>query len=303
MNTYLKYITQLGTLSAVVLTVLALLMWIPDFSHADNNYGVIVATLGLTILNGLGLTLLFYESGVTRFLQALPFILYLVVFSSFHGFHTYWQAQLAILLLQPTILFLQHSHLNAKSQETAFISSIFLLVASLFLPAVVWFIPLYWVGLIYQQAFSIRTFLASVLAIAVFAIYYAIAYYFVDWVPEYAIIRPVSFIINMENGGLEYLIYACVVIAVSIFLSANVLWRLHRENNRTRFMAVLFGNMLIGTSVLTLIPVVGSNNLPLLLFVCVALAELYFHQQQSTFRGIIFVVLLVLCSVFGFALN
>lgn len=289
-----KYITRVNLPIAILLSAVALGGWIPDFLSGSTQIGALVATMLLTLVNGWGMMYLLYTTSITRYREPLPVVLYLWATVAFPELHPLWDAQLAVLTLIFTVIILHYCYHKTDSQEQVFLATGLLLIGSLCVPELVWYIPLLWAALIFQQALSIRSLLASWVAIGCFALYYAIAYYFMAEWPLYTIPMPAIPQIMSDSTLLITLITVAVALLMGLYFSGHLLWRLYRESNRMRFMVILHIILLIAGAVWALMPAGDWNGLSLLIYPFAMLATLFFQQKESVFRSIVFLLLMAL---------
>lgn len=289
----LKYVSQLGTPTAILLSGVAVAAWVMEMMAPDAPVARLVATLLLVLLNGLCLMRLLYHSGITHYMENLPVVLYLWINTVFSPMHALWQSQIAILLLMVVVLFLHESYHDTSSQEKTMLGTLLILISSLFLHEFVWLIPIFWGALVYQQALTVRSFMASLIAIAFFSFYYAIACYSIDSVPAYQLIRPTEWFFRSSEISLVSMVEGVAVMILGLFFSFHLLWRLYREGNRTRFFICLYIAFLLLGGILTGLFSYDESGLSLMLYAFSLLATLYFQQKESTLRGVIFLLLFI----------
>ncbi len=165
---------------AVLLSVGCLGFWIPDFIGENVAFRALFSTLGLTLLNALFFVVLIYQRGITRKLDSLPFVLYLLVCSTIPAIHTEWLGQVVILLVQAVFLLIMKSYRQPSATEPAFLASILLGIGTLILPDLIFLLPVLWVMLIVHRAFGLRELLASIIGGSVVA-FYAILFSHLGW--------------------------------------------------------------------------------------------------------------------------
>lgn len=295
MGTYLKYITHLGSLTAILLSALALLSWIPDFLRPDRDILTILTTMILVVLNGVAAMMMFYRTNITRYREPLTIVLYIWFSSAFPAIHSDWKLQLALLLITPIIYLLQQTRQNPQAQELAFVSTLLLLLASMLMPPLVWLVPVIWISLIYQQALTLRSFLATLIAICLVAVYGAVCYWYF---PALSILSWGSdhFVSVADIAWWEQLTLAALV----IMASGQIVWRIHKENNHTRFVVILSILILASGILLRFVSDWGTMVWPLLVYIATLLLSVYFWQRDSIFRGVVFLLTLLFCILAWF---
>lgn len=302
MNYFLKYLTQLSWPAAIVLSVASMALWIPDFLAEDAPIGLLSATLSLTVVNAVVLMVLFYHCGVTRYRVGMPVLLYMLLMAAFPSTHTDWQTQVAILFIAPVVLLLHNVHLNPETQEQSFVATLLICVASLFAPSMVWLVPCLWLGFVLQQAFSLRSMLASLMAVAVFAIYFGITVFVASrWGYELLVAMP-----DLSMGWWGHImpladrIRLYVLLAVSIGFSVVLLLYIDRASTRVRTFTLVYMILLVVTMLVVLFGSHTPTINPLPVYAASVLATLFFQQRESVVQGIIFLcfMLIAVLSVF-----
>lgn len=291
MGTYLKYLPRLGPLTAILLSVVALALWIPEFLTADADTTALGLTMALVMINGVCLMLMFYFTNVTRYREPLSLVLYLWFVTAFPELHTAWQPQLAVLLFTPVVVILQRTRLNPQSQEMVFIATLLILLASFLLPMMLGLIPVLWLALVYQQSLSLRSFLASWVAIMLLVVYLVLGHIY------FAVPLPWSIRLAAMPIALSTWITLAVAVLLAVVILGQVLWRIHKENNHTRFVVALSVLIFLVGGIATLIPSFGLLSCLPMLYAATWMAAIYFWQRDSTFRGVFFLLLLILCLV------
>ena len=302
MNYFLKYLTQLSWPAAIVLSVASMALWIPDFLAEDAPIGLLSATLSLTVVNAVVLMVLFYHCGVTRYRVGMPVLLYMLLMAAFPSTHTDWQTQVAILFIAPVVLLLHNVHLNPETQEQSFVATLLICVASLFAPSMVWLVPCLWLGFVLQQAFSLRSMLASLMAVAVFAIYFGITVFVASrWGYELLVAMP-----DLSMGWWGHImplgdrIRLYVLLAVSIGFSVVLLLYIDRASTRVRTFTLVYMILLVVTMLVVLFGSHTPTINPLPVYAASVLSTLLFQRRVVVVHVFIFLcfILIAVLSVF-----
>lgn len=296
MKYFLRHITQLNILAVLLLTAVGIVAWIPDIRDPRYDSWATLLTLLLTLANGACMAWMFYRMNITRFYTALPFVVYLFTTSAFPMLHHYWQGQAAILVLTPLIVLLYSTHLDERSQRSVFGATILLLLASVMMPALVWMLPVVWMMMIYQHALSLRSLLASFLAMVVFGIYAGLFDYFLGLSIPYRTGTPTWLMHGTDTSMADFVQCATCIGFGGLFM-VLVAWQLGREGHDVRFATVVFSLILLLGGAMAIFPQPGHNNVPVLLYGFATLSTLFFVQRESAVRGAIFILLLVLSVV------
>lgn len=296
MRYFLKYLTQLSWPAALLLSVGSLALWIPDFLVANAPIGALVATMLLSVVNAFIIMLLFYHAGVTRYRVGLPMVSYLLLMAAFPAIHADWRAQVAIVFIAPVVLLIHNVHLNPETQEESFVATLLICVSSLFMPTMIWLVPVLWVGFVLQQALSLRTFLASLMAIAVFALYYAITWFLAGRWGYVLLLAMPSLSIGWFGPVLSTAdqIRMYVLLAVMVWFVIELLIYIDRVSMRERTFTLVFLALLLTVLLMTFFPIDGQNNSPLPVYAASVMATLYFQQRESIVRGVFFLCFILL---------
>ena len=108
----------------------------------------------------------------------LPVAFWLLAIGCSIVFYREWQGYLVALLTQISVLVIAHIKRYASSVEECFRVALLLGIASIWLPSVLFLILPMWAYLIYQNLFSFRSFLATLLGLATVALWIAIGSFF-----------------------------------------------------------------------------------------------------------------------------
>ncbi len=155
-------------------------MWIISFLCNPIPYPALIASCVLTGLNATLLMFLFQRAGLTNMLSFFVPSSYWVLCSAVPVLHGCWQGQVIVLGLQLIGFLLLRIDYQHAPLEEAFLVTLILCGLTLLLPEMLIGIPLMWLYLRRRYVASWRVFAASVVGIAVFALYYAMACYW-EW--------------------------------------------------------------------------------------------------------------------------
>ena len=161
-------------MSCLVLLCLGVGMWVPSFILLDEVW-TLVTTLLLVITNAILMMRVFYKTKATPFLSSFVPFAYWALCSALPLLHYCWQGQVAVLGAQLTYIILLGIDFQHQPLSESFLSTLVLCCTALFVPEIVFVIPLVWIYIIYRRVMTLRVILASLIAIATFAMYYTIA--------------------------------------------------------------------------------------------------------------------------------
>ena len=104
----------------------------------------------------------------------LPIVFWLLATGGSVLFYREWQGYVVALLALISAWLIRRIKRHASSEEECFVVGILLGIAAYWLPSVIFLILPVWAYLIYQNLFSLRSFLASLIGFAVVAIWMAV---------------------------------------------------------------------------------------------------------------------------------
>ena len=104
----------------------------------------------------------------------LPVVFWLLAIGGSVLFYREWQGYVVALLALICAWLIRRIKRHASSEEECFVVAILLGIAAYWLPSVLFLILPVWAYLIYQNLFSLRSFLASLIGFAVVAIWIAV---------------------------------------------------------------------------------------------------------------------------------
>lgn len=179
MKYFLKNIAQNSLPRTIIFIVLGVAMWIPTLL-SGNGVVMVVATMVLVATNAIVMSRMFCRLGVTNLPSVFVMTTYWVTMSSIPLLHACWQAQVVAMGVMVAYNVLLQTTYQTPPVEQAFVSTLIICGVSLLLPEAIWLIVLIWGFFIFRRVITWRVWVASMLAIAAFAIYMAVAY-FLGW--------------------------------------------------------------------------------------------------------------------------
>ncbi len=281
---------------AILLSVGCIGFWVPDFIAGVQTSAI--STLLLTLLNAFCFTLLVYQRGITRKLEGLPFVLYLLAISVLSVLHAQWLLQIVVLLFQVTLGLVLRGYRNDRAVEPAFLSALLLGVTALIVPDVVFLLPVVWLMFIVQRAMSLRVFLASIIGASVVLLYTVLFsklgwIQLVDWTDVWA--RNMNGVRDAINGVSTIVIAVC-----GLFFGIANLTHQNIENTAiTIFVWCMILAFLPCAVLMFFPPAYFASLFVLALYGLVALAAYFFLSRESVFAGVTFLVFIaILIGIF-----
>ena len=279
---------------ALILLAVCVVFWIPAFI---SSWAAALPAMILCAGNAVLLMKICYKANITRMYSALPVLVYFLVFSAQGSLVTNWRVQLLALFLMLSVLLVVLVYRSDKAMKEMFLLTLLLSAASLVTPEALLMIPLFWLYMFIQQSMNIRVFLASVIAIAIFAIYYV----FEMNVLETPLIIDWQALLQRHVFSAEPLLFAYVVVSLcfTVYFIVSLFSGFSRCNIYTQSYISVFSM----PAVLAILLVVYCSNLLLslawLLTPMAALALLCFLQKKTVLNGVIFLTWLLTYLGFG----
>lgn len=290
MGHLLKHITKLALPVALLLLVGLVLLWTPSFREQPT--GTVLLTLCLTAVGAALLQFFFHFSGMTRETDMLPALLYVAAISVFPSLHIQWQAQVAVCAVLIILHILYRGFREKDTTEDAFISSFLLLLTTLLVPDMIWLFPFIWIAYIVLSAFSMRTMLATLIALGMCVIYLGFGLYLGKMSNPFVGLLDRQFIF-MSADPEDWIMQAVLMFMGCYFFVIAVI-RVDRDSVRQQAVLTLFALFYAATMVMVLYPMTPMRSLPLMLVMLSGMATTFFRQTESIHRGIVFLLYLML---------
>ncbi len=288
MKYFLKHITQLNLPIAILLSVGCVGFWVPDFLQENVQWGMLLGTLGLAWLNGCTLVFVMYQSGITRKLEGLSCVLYLLLIGAIPMLHGAWLTQIVVFVFQLILLLVMRCYRNERAMEPAFLSSLLLCSAALVMPDLLFLLPVLWLMLIVQRAMNMRVWLASLIGASVVGIYTLV-------LRKMHLIALVDVADIWVRGENVHVVVSSLVSVVGLFFVIVNLMRQNIENTAiTVFVWCLMLAFVPCAILMWLPPAYFASLMGLAVFSLVALAAYFFSSRESVFAGVVFIVLIAL---------
>ena len=291
MRYFLRHITKMHMPVAILLLVCALGMWVVDYIRMPEQWVMLLFTQIMSLMNALLLCSVLYRSKASAHYSLLPGVIYVVMVAVFPYMRLHGAPHFMALLLLFYLLITRDLSEDNESNGIPFFITLLLSLLAYFSPDALWCIIFLWVVVIVQGCFSLRTVIASLLAVALCAVYYQIAVYLgwlesVNW-PE---------LIHRQWLGNVY--QPMVVIAVISLLAAFIyvvvaaFQRSSYDLVSTRM--ILYQVVLLGvlSAPLIILPPSRPDSLVLLPLSLAATTGIYLLQKESESRGITLLVYL-----------
>lgn len=116
-----------------------------------------------TLLNAFLLTQLNNKYTIIRTRTFLPVLIFILLMSSWNETHIASGSHLALTLFIFSLFFALSMFHDKNASEEAFTGSILISIGSIFINPLIFIIPVFWIGFMIMQSFSLKTLLASII--------------------------------------------------------------------------------------------------------------------------------------------
>lgn len=266
----------------MLMLVGCLVLWLPDFSgsrEAIEFVGLLIPhwllasfCLLLTIGCGMALSTLFFYAYATRTRSLFTTFLYLLTVSSLPELHCDILAQVSAFVYILLLGSLMSMYKNPRAVTAAYNVGLLFPFLLIFQPVFLLFVPCLWVTMMVLRAFSLRTWLASVLGLLttyVFATYWCYLTKIDYWIPW----KDWHF--EWMDNGLALWMW----LLWSVFMLGITLQQYSRYFSFSIKNRILMHQMLILGLVLLGLTIATSFSSPIL--VCCVISWLFFLVQWS----------------------
>lgn len=152
-------------------------MWIPSLVGAENVWLVAVC-MALVLTNMILFITLFCRMDVTNLPSPFVASTYWFAMAAIPMLHTCWQGHLTCFGILVAILILLHIDYQHEATEEAFLATLLWCTLSLEIAHTIAGVVLIWGYLLIKRKISLRTWLASLIAIGIYVLFALIMHYF-----------------------------------------------------------------------------------------------------------------------------
>jgi len=255
----------------------------------------------ITLLNAFLIAQLNNKFTIIRTRSFLPVFIFTMLIASWPSIHMLLSAHLALTLLIMSLFVFFEMYRDRNASEQAFLGSLLIATASLFIEPFILFIPVCWIGFMRFYSFSLRTFLASIFgALVPWVFFLAMRIYFQPdllWLNSLAtgFYVGVPFIELPLN---EFVYMACTAIIIVIGL-AGLFSNLHSDSIQTRAKLNFLLFLLIAAFIFSMIFIYQFLVFLPVIALCYALLISHpFTLRSTNFYGILFIVFIVVNVAF-----
>lgn len=194
-----------------------------------------------------------YALSLTREKTLLPFLFYILFISTNPGFFPLKSNSLGVFCMILAVYELFTSYHNAEARSKAFNAAFFLSIGSLLWIHILWYLPLFWIGMYHLRSLSGRTLLSSILG--VLTVYWFLLGWcmwqkdFTPFTEPFSELANIQLSLTKKANWIEWtgIAYAALL---TIAASFNILSHEYEDNLRTRqflsfLISIAFGSFLL----------------------------------------------------------
>ena len=227
----------------------------------------------------------------------LPLLIFLLLMGTWNETHIVNGSHISLTLFILSLFYFLNMYRDKKASEMAFMGSLLIGIASIIINPLIFLIPVFWIGFIIFQSFSLRTFLATLFGIlAPWVIYFSGLFFFHQQI-EFRQLLDANF--NLSLGDLHlsisriiYFSSTCIILIITLLGMFSIT---NSDAIRTRNYLNFFIIIMVSMGILS---VIFQNQLtsflPIIAFLYAFLASYAFTLKTNNFYGILFIVFVVL---------
>ena len=265
-------------------------MWIPDYVNNSEQWIDLMLTQLLVIANAIFLSIVLYQAKASRSYSALPIPLMILTTAVLPDMRSTWLLQLWMFIILMFLFLMQQLSENQSPNSYVFFVSLLLCILTIWIPDAVWCLLYLWLVVLQCSAFSLRTIFASAIAVAVFAIYYGIAYH-LGWVSELPLDSLLDRSWFADYASVRHLVSVSVVLVSTFAIMFASFRRSSYDFVSTRMLlyhcAMLY---IVATPFILLSKPEGAVMHAMLALATPAVTGIYLLQKESESRGITFLL-------------
>ena len=277
---------------ALLLSVCALGMWVVDYTRMPDDRLALLFTQLAVVVNGLLLSTTLYRAKATTHLSLLPAVLYIAAVAVFPYLRAHWQPQLLVGILLFFLLATRDMSDTHEPNGLIFLVTLMLCLTALILPDALLCIVFLWIVVLLQGAFTFRTIVASLLAVALVSVYYIVAMY-IGWADGWSFAPIYERHWLGQNQPLCVVVTVVVMLVAFLYVTGGAFRRSSYDLVSTRMMlyhVVLWGLL---SAPLILIEAEKPDYMAMLPLSLSAVAGIYFLQKESETRGVTLLIYLI----------
>ncbi|MDR2915504.1 MAG: DUF6427 family protein [Tannerella sp.] len=231
----------------------------------------------------------------------LPFMLFMLLISTNAGLLPFREVSVVLLCLVFMIYELFNSYQSPEATGKLFNAGVLVGTAGLFMPQVLWFVPLLWIGMYQFRSLSFRSFMASLIGLLI--IYWFVLAWCV-WKHDFSMfVSLFSSLMDFElfSIAISFQYYQIGFIGIVLLLIMALFHiKIDAFNNSVRVRQMLFFllNMSVWSLILIFLYGNSADSFSAILYLPGSVLIAYFlESMHNRFRFILYYSVLVLCVV------
>ncbi|MDS1031400.1 hypothetical protein RDV77_02020 [Porphyromonadaceae sp. NP-X] len=270
-----------------------------SFNPGINNF----ASLLFTLLNAMLIQNLNLRFNILRKRSFLPFLIFLFLIAGWYPLHFIWELHFALSIFILSFYYFFDMYRQPTAVEQAFMGSFLIAVASLILPPLLWIMPVVWLNFLQMRAFTLRTFLASILGIVAPWLLFAGGYFVLQENPDFNKLIFSRFFVENKFDFSSFqsidLIYFLSLAAILLISVVYIYMNFQRDNISTRSkLNILIIQLLILLGISIFHASLFYCFLPFTVFFFALLLSHPFSTSENNFFSILFIVFCLLNVAF-----
>jgi len=254
-----------------------------------------------TLLNAFLLTQLNNKHTIIRTRTFLPVLIFLILMSSWNETHITNGSHFTLTLFITSLFFVLNMFHDRNASEEAFTGSLLISIGSLFINPLIFIIPVFWIGFMMMQSFSIKTLLASIIGtITPWILYLSGLFFFnsnVDLLHTFKLDTTLQ--LNVLTYPLNNIVYITLMIIILIICLVGMFSIYSRDAIHTRNKLNFLLLLLISFLILSIVFRDQFNLfLPFIAFLFTIIVSHPFTLKQNNFYSIVFIVFCVINIAF-----
>ncbi len=275
------------------------ILFVFSFNSGINNF----VSLLLTLLNAMLIQNLNLRFNILRKRSFLPFLIFLFLIAGWYPLHFIWELHFALSIFILSFYYFFDMYRQPAAVEQAFMGSFLIAVASLILPSLLWIMPIVWLNFLQMRAFSLRTFLASILGIVAPWLLFAGGYFVLQENTDFNKLILSRFFVENKFDFSSFqsidLIYFLSLTAILLISVVYIYTNFQQDSISIRSkLNILVIQLLFLLGISIFHASLFYCFLPFMVFFYALLLYHPFSTRENNFFGILFIVFLVLNVAF-----
>ena len=231
----------------------------------------------------------------------LPFMFFMLLVSTNAGLLPFSEVNIVLICLVFTIYELFNSYQLPEATGKMFNAGVYLGIAGLFIPQILWFIPFLWVGMYQFRSIDVKSFLASLAGVTmIYWLLLAWCTFKQDFSFFISLFLSVADFKIFSVSALFQYYYIGFAVVLLLFILAFFHIKMSGLNNSVRVRRMLYFLLNMSVWALIMILLYGDNidSFLSVLYLPVSVLATYFIENiRYRFRFILYYSILILCCL------